>query len=659
MRQLSVDKSIKEEEEEEEVKDTNVSTKVGDNRTTSEEREMEIQSIKVRVSDDEEEVQQEENKDVKGEESIQSSNIDDVITINGHPVPAAATIIVNGHVTRIGENKNRDKSPERKTTSANTIVSGGGDFNKGLVPQTDLDTLETKHSSAVEPLDISNPDDEESDQRSDTGSINTVDSVEKEEPKESPRDRQRRAGHIRPRNNKQSQYRTLTKTRTFVVNGEVVTSTTQKVVLAGQEHRQREEHLSRKQDLRELKLLQKNENKQYQDLIYKSQMAREVQDRKFEADMQALVKNYEQDMDTLTKQQKQQVEKAESSQSIDLKAAAKRIKVDQEKEFKIFKEKQKQDIKLMKQEFDMLAKTSKKEDVRKKKEQKEIQLQDEERQFMENQLDRMDKHMKQLTETHRQKIAMLESQFLQQKQQLLRAREAAIWDLEKQQLHEKHQLAKSQLKDMFFLKRHQMLTRHQKEIEQMKRSNLAKESEMQSRHALEKKRLPKILKQESKTRSLMFKQSLRLSIAGSPDDERSKLKQFEENEKKRMKAEQVRQETKHKKQWEELVYRNETSLHELEQLQAEKRKMLMEHETQKIKELDEQYSNELREWKNMLAPRKKRLEDEFAKQKEEQEKFYGAVVMTGDNTYMPRSSVSGSTRHKPDDSLRSRHSTVI
>ena len=32
--------------------------------------------------------------------------------------------------------------------------------------------------------------------------------------------------------------------------------------------------------------------------------------------------------------------------------------------------------------------------------------------------------------------------------------------------------------------------------------------------------------------------------------------------------------------------------------------MLMEHETTKIKELDEQYANELREWKNQLTPRK-------------------------------------------------------
>ncbi len=52
---------------------------------------------------------------------------------------------------------------------------------------------------------------------------------------------------------------------------------------------------------------------------------------------------------------------------------------------------------------------------------------------------------------------MLDRQFLQQKQQLMRAREAATWEMEERQLHEKHQLAKRQLKDMFFLQRHQML----------------------------------------------------------------------------------------------------------------------------------------------------------------------------------------------------------
>lgn len=41
---------------------------------------------------------------------------------------------------------------------------------------------------------------------------------------------------------------------------------------------------------------------------------------------------------------------------------------------------------------------------------------------MENQQERMEKHMKQIADTHRQKVALLESQFLQQKQQLLRGK---------------------------------------------------------------------------------------------------------------------------------------------------------------------------------------------------------------------------------------------
>jgi hypothetical protein len=44
--------------------------------------------------------------------------------------------------------------------------------------------------------------------------------------------------------------------------------------------------LNRKNDLRELKMLQKQENKQHQDLTYKSHCAREDQERKFEMDMQ-------------------------------------------------------------------------------------------------------------------------------------------------------------------------------------------------------------------------------------------------------------------------------------------------------------------------------------------------------------------------------------
>lgn len=43
---------------------------------------------------------------------------------------------------------------------------------------------------------------------------------------------------------------------------------------------------------------------------------------------------------------------------------------------------------------------------------------------------------------------------------------------------------------------------------------------------------------------------------------------------------------------------------ELEQLQNEKRKALLEHETAKLRECDEALQRELREWKSQLHPRK-------------------------------------------------------
>ena len=49
----------------------------------------------------------------------------------------------------------------------------------------------------------------------------------------------------------------------------------------------------------------------------------------------------------------------------------------------------------------------------------------------------------------------------------------------------------------------------------------------------------------------------------------------------------------------------EANVRELHQLQNEKCHLLVEHETQKLKELDEEHSQELKEWREKLRPRKK------------------------------------------------------
>ncbi|ERL86431.1 hypothetical protein D910_03838 [Dendroctonus ponderosae] len=70
---------------------------------------------------------------------------------------------------------------------------------------------------------------------------------------------------------------------------------------------------------------------------------------------------------------------------------------------------------------------------------------------------------------------------------------------------------------------------------------------------------------------------------------------------------------------------SEATIKELEQLQSEKKKMLLEHETLKLKQREEQFMSELKEWKAQLKPRKQKLEETFAQQLEEQERVYGPM----------------------------------
>ncbi|KAG7200500.1 hypothetical protein KM043_001064 [Ampulex compressa] len=422
--------------------------------------------------------------------------------------------------------------------------------------------------------------------------------------------------------------KTRKRTRKFEIDGVVVTTTTSKVIYGDDENgKVYDDQIFRKQELRELKMLQKMEQKQFQDLSQKAQFNKDQQEKRFEQERQLLERNTEADLETLARQQRQQIERAEAQQEADLRLASKKIRGEQERELKQFREGLKQELRLQKQEVDLMPKDKRKSTFKIRKEKLEAEHEEREKLFLEKLNESHEMSLRRLSDSHREKIALMERQFLQQKQQLMRAREAAIWEQEERHIHERQQLLKRQLKDIFFLQRHQMLIRHEKELEQMKRMNQRKEEELIKRQTVERRNLPKRIRNEMKAREMMFRESMRISmssvLAPDPDAEREKLKKFQENEKKRYRAEQQRFELKHSRQLEEVRAQSDATIKELEQLQNEKRKMLMEHETLKLKEQEEAYGKELREWKAQLKPRKQRLEEQFALQLEEQEAIYG------------------------------------
>ncbi|XP_018371281.1 PREDICTED: serine/threonine-protein kinase 10-like isoform X2 [Trachymyrmex cornetzi] len=422
--------------------------------------------------------------------------------------------------------------------------------------------------------------------------------------------------------------KTRKRTRKFEIDGVMMTTTTSRVIYGDDENgKVYDDQIFRKQELRELKMLQKMEQKQYQDLSQKAQFNKDQQEKRFEQERQILERSAEADLEALARQQRQQIERAEAQQEVDLRVSSKKIRSEQERELKQFREGLKQELRLLKQEIDLMPKDKRKSTFKIRKEKLEAEHEEREKLFLEKLNESHEMSLRRLSDSHREKIALMERQFLQQKQQLMRGREAAIWEQEERQIHERQQLLKKQLKDIFFLQRHQMLIRHEKELEQMKRMNQRKEEELIKRQTVERRNLPKRIRNEMKAREMMFRESMRISmssvLAPDPDAEREKLKKFQENEKKRYRAEQQRFELKHSRQLEEVRAQSDATIKELEQLQNEKRKMLMEHETLKLKEQEEAYGRAIREWKALLKPRKQKLEEQFALQLEEQEAIYG------------------------------------
>uniref|UniRef100_A0A8C6MDY2 non-specific serine/threonine protein kinase n=1 Tax=Nothobranchius furzeri TaxID=105023 RepID=A0A8C6MDY2_NOTFU len=367
--------------------------------------------------------------------------------------------------------------------------------------------------------------------------------------------------------------RTLKRTRKFVVDGVEVSVTTSKII-RDDEKKDEEMRFLRRQELRELRLLQKEEQRAQAGLTAKLESQTEQMQKRFDQETNAKKKHYDTELENMEKQQKQKIEKIEADHNVKLRDETKRIKAEQERDYHKFLDQ----LKLKKKE---------------------------EENFLASQKNDLDTTLKKMIINNKREIAEQERECLNKKQEFIRDREAAIWEMEENHLNEKHQLMKQQLKDQYFLQRHLLLKKHEKETEQMQRYNQRMIEILKGRQQQEKGRLPRIQRREAKTRMAMFKQSLRINSSGSSSEDRKRIKEFSLQEEKRQKAERQYQQQKHENQMREMVGQCENNIRELQQLQNEKCHMLVENETQRLKQLDEKHNQQMKDWREHLRLRKK------------------------------------------------------
>lgn len=414
--------------------------------------------------------------------------------------------------------------------------------------------------------------------------------------------------------------KTLKRTRRFVVDGVEVSITTSKII-SEDEKKDEEMRFLRRQELRELRLLQKEEHRNQTQLSTKHELQLEQMQKRFEQEINAKKKFFDTELENLERQQKQQVERMEQEHAVRRREEAKRIRLKQESDYTRFQEQLKLRKKEVKNEVEKMPRQQRKEKLKQKMEEYEQNKRQLDQDFLAKQKEDLEQAMRRVTADNRREICDKERECLGKKQGLLRDREAALWDMEETQLQERHQLLKQQLKDQYFLQRHELLRKHEKEREQMQRYNQRMLEQLKGRQQQEKARLPKIQRSEGKTRMAMYKKSLHIT-GTSASEQRDRVKQFSQQEEKRQKAERLQQQQKHENQMRDMTAQCEGNMTELQQLQNEKCHLLVEHEAQKLKALDESHSQNLQEWRDKLRPRKKALEEDLNQKKMEQEMFF-------------------------------------
>ncbi|XP_057676604.1 serine/threonine-protein kinase 10 [Corythoichthys intestinalis] len=502
-------------------------------------------------------------------------------------------------------------SPDQRTDILNTQAVPSPEQSPG--PGSILDKLNADRASVEYPPDMSLPYISRrvnSKRSSNSGSMETDSlkslSLNKESVSVSARDYSRK---------------TLKRTRKFVVDGVEVSVTTSKII-RDDEKKDEEMRFLRRQELRELRLLQKEEQRALAQLQAKLETQKEQMQKRFDVEMHAKKKFYDGEMENLEKQQKQTIEKMEVDHQSKLKDENKRIKAEQQREHQKFLDHQKHKKKELKHAIDKLPRSERKEQSKQRMTAfQETKLKEEE-QFLAAQKNYLDATIHQITVNNRNDIANTERDCLEKKNQLIRDRESSIWEVEERFLHETRQLQKQQLKDQYFLQRHLLLRKHEKELEHMQRYNQRMTEIMKARQHNEKSRLPKIQRSEAKTRLAMFKKSLRVNSTGSNSEDKERIKQFSQQEEKRQKSEKQLMQNKHENQMREMYGACEENVRELQQMQNEKCHMLVENETLRLKQLDDQHNQLLKDWREKLKPRKIALEETLSNKRKDQDAFF-------------------------------------
>ncbi|CAF2709530.1 unnamed protein product [Rotaria sp. Silwood2] len=412
--------------------------------------------------------------------------------------------------------------------------------------------------------------------------------------------------------------RTIRTTRRFVgPDGKEEEIVTTKIV---EPHNDYQSRLSeRKEAHREFRRLYHLEEKRRQQLLNRHEFEIEEQRQEFRRKRDELIKKYDFELQTMEQKQKIEIERESVLLTNEYNKKTKQIKIDQEKELKLFREQIREQFKQIKREFDlpynntnnpMLLNNNGTQSIKDRKEQlkrylveKENESFIREKQFIENQQQTVESQLKTIENYHKQRIQILERQFLIEKQNLLKTKEQALWEIDEHELRSRYDLLRKQTKSFYSLFRTMLTQQSEKELQQLDEQMRFERDTLEARLNDDRREWPRTWKKMQKTRNKQFRQQL--IINKTPfEDEKILLKKFENDENDRRRIHEERLKEKHRRLIQNLQNKHQTTKNELLLVQRQKLEQCVEFETRKLQELQSTFESDWIEFRNTQKTRK-------------------------------------------------------
>lgn len=131
-----------------------------------------------------------------------------------------------------------------------------------------------------------------------------------------------------------------------------------------------------------------------------------------------------------------------------------------------------------------------------------------EKQFVDNQQQISDSQLKSIETYHKQRIQMLEREFLVARQDLLKTKEQALWEIDEHELRSRYDLLRKQTKSFYLLFRTMLTQQSEKELQQLDEQIRFERDTLDARLADDRREWPRTWKKMQKTRHKQFRQQL-------------------------------------------------------------------------------------------------------------------------------------------------------